>query len=112
MRILPDLLSALLCGFTDAPPAKPIYRMSPQEAGNYIASVHQAQPGLRKRIAAIGRQNIGQPYALNLLGEFVRAARQSAPRHLEASPKPQNPVEELIINLRVYEQKEAAPLQR
>ena len=63
------LLSALLCGFTD-PPAKPIYRMSPQEAGNYIAAMHQAQPDLRKRIAAIGRQNIGQPYALNLLGEF------------------------------------------
>lgn len=71
MRILPLLLlSALLCGFTDLPPAKPIYRMSPQEAGNYIASIHQAQPDLRKRIAAIGRQNIGQPYALNLLGEF------------------------------------------
>ncbi|UUZ57449.1 DUF1460 domain-containing protein [Massilia sp. H-1] len=32
--------------------------------------MYQAQPDLRKRIAAIGRQNIGQPYSLNLLGEF------------------------------------------
>jgi hypothetical protein len=32
--------------------------------------VHEAEPDLRKRIAAIGRKNIGQPYSLNLLGEF------------------------------------------
>jgi hypothetical protein len=49
---------------------KPLYRMSPGEAGRYIAWVHDAQPDLRKRIAAIGRRNIGQPYRLNLLGEF------------------------------------------
>jgi len=49
---------------------KPLYRMSPVEAGRYVAWVHQAEPDLRKRIAAIGRKNIGQPYRLNLLGEF------------------------------------------
>ncbi len=32
--------------------------------------MHTAEPDLRKRIAAIGRKNLGQPYVLNLLGEF------------------------------------------
>jgi hypothetical protein len=49
---------------------KQIYQMSPVEAGRYVAWVRQAEPDLRKRIAAIGRKNIGQPYRLNLLGEF------------------------------------------
>jgi hypothetical protein len=49
---------------------KQIYQMSPAEAGRYVAWVHQAEPDLKKRIAAIGRKNIGQPYTLNLLGEF------------------------------------------
>ncbi|SHH02353.1 N-acetylmuramoyl-L-alanine amidase-like domain-containing protein [Massilia sp. CF038] len=79
MRILPVLaLSALLCGFAN-PASKPIYRMSPPEAGNYIAAMQQAQPDLRKRIAAIGRQNIGQPYALNLLGEFPYELHDALP---------------------------------
>jgi hypothetical protein len=50
--------------------AQPLYRMRPVEAGRYIAWVHEAEPDLRKRIAAIGRKNIGQPYRPNLLGEF------------------------------------------
>jgi hypothetical protein len=50
--------------------AKPLYRMHPVEAGRYIAWMHETEPDLRKRIAAIGRKNIGQPYRLNLLGEF------------------------------------------
>jgi hypothetical protein len=49
---------------------KQLYQMTPGEAGRYIAWVHQAEPDLRKRIAAIGRKNLGQPYLLNLLGEF------------------------------------------
>jgi hypothetical protein len=49
---------------------KQIYQMSPVEAGRYVAWVHAAEPDLRKRIAAIGRKNLGQPYVLNLLGEF------------------------------------------
>jgi len=50
--------------------AKPIHRMTPEEAGRYIAHMHRAEPDLRRRIAAIGRQNIGQPYRLHLLGEY------------------------------------------
>jgi hypothetical protein len=50
--------------------SKQIYQMKPEEAGRYVAWQHQAEPDLRKRIAAIGRKNIGQPYILNLLGEF------------------------------------------
>ncbi|MGJ9420555.1 N-acetylmuramoyl-L-alanine amidase-like domain-containing protein [Massilia sp. CMS3.1] len=49
---------------------KPIYQMTPVEAGRYVAWAHAAEPDLRKRIAAIGRKNLGQPYLLNLLGEF------------------------------------------
>jgi hypothetical protein len=58
---------------------KPLYRMTPGEAGRYIAWVHDAQPDLRKRIAAIGRRNIGQPYRLNLLGEFPYQVHDELP---------------------------------
>ena len=49
---------------------KQIYQMTPAEAGRYVAWVNTAEPDLRHRIAAIGRKNLGQPYLLNLLGEF------------------------------------------
>ncbi len=58
---------------------KQIYQMSPVEAGRYIAHIHQAEPDLRKRIAAIGRQNIGQPYVLNLLGEYPYQLHDTLP---------------------------------
>ena len=48
----------------------PIYQMAPDEASRYIAHMHAAEPDVRKRIVEIGRQNIGQPYMLNLLGEY------------------------------------------
>jgi len=58
---------------------KPIYQMTPFEAGQYITHMQGAEPDLRKRIAAIGRQNIGQPYSLNLLGEFPYELHDSLP---------------------------------
>jgi hypothetical protein len=58
---------------------KQLYQMSPSEAGRYVAWVHQAEPDLRKRIAAIGRKNIGQPYTLNLLGEFPFEVHDNLP---------------------------------
>jgi hypothetical protein len=58
---------------------KQLYQMSPVEAGRYVAWVHQAEPDLRKRIAAIGRKNIGQPYTLNLLGEFPYEVHDNLP---------------------------------
>lgn len=58
---------------------KPLYRMTPFEAGQYITHMQGAQPDLRRRIAAIGRQNIGQPYSLNLLGEFPYEIHDSLP---------------------------------
>jgi hypothetical protein len=61
--------------------AKPLYRMQPVEAGRYIAWVHDSQPDLRKRIAAIARKNIGQPYRLNLLGEFPYQAHDELPMY-------------------------------
>jgi hypothetical protein len=99
MRIACLLLAAALAGCattpSTAPPAvasqpqapvtietilqKQIYQMSPVEAGRYVAWVHQSEPDLRKRIAAIGRKNIGQPYTLNLLGEFPYEVHDNLP---------------------------------
>ncbi len=59
--------------------AQPLYRMTPKEAHVYIASMQTAEPDLRKRIAAIGRKNIGQPYSLNLLGEYPFQLHDSLP---------------------------------
>jgi hypothetical protein len=58
---------------------KQVYQMTPFEAGQYITHMHGAEPTLRKRIAAIGRQHIGQPYSLNLLGEFPFEIHDSLP---------------------------------
>jgi hypothetical protein len=58
---------------------KQIYQMTPVEAGRYVAWVHQSEPDLRKRIAAIARKNIGQPYRLNLLGEFPYEVHDDLP---------------------------------
>ena len=91
------LASAVLTGCATAPATKPIpgapppptplaallqkqvYQMTPFEAGQYIAHMQGAEPDLRKRIAAIGRQNIGQPYSLHLLGEFPYEIHDSLP---------------------------------
>jgi len=46
---------------------------------NTSPGVHAAEPDLRKRIAAIARKNIGQPYRLNLLGEFPYQVHDALP---------------------------------
>jgi len=53
--------------------------MTPVEAGRYIAWEHAAEPDLRRRVAAIARKNIGQPYQLNLLGEFPYQVHDTLP---------------------------------
>lgn len=92
------LASAVLTGCASAPATQPAipgapppptpiasllqkraYQMTPFEAGQYITHMHGAEPDLRKRIAAIGRQHIGQPYSLNLLGEFPYEIHDSLP---------------------------------
>jgi hypothetical protein len=96
MRLACTLLAtAVLAGCATAPATQPvptpgpapletilskqIYQMTPVEAGRYVAWQHQAEPDLRKRIAAIGRKNIGQPYTLNLLGEFPYEVHDDLP---------------------------------
>lgn len=86
MRLAPLLfVFVLLCGCSRAPLAAdallstPIYQMAPQDVNRYLPLMQQAQPELRKRIAAIGRQNIGQPYMLNLLGEYPYQLHDSLP---------------------------------
>jgi hypothetical protein len=61
--------------------SKQVFQMTPIEAGRYIAHMQQSEPDLRKRIAAIGRQNIGQPYILNLLGEFPYQLHDNLPMY-------------------------------
>ncbi len=61
--------------------SKQIFQMTPVEAGRYIAYMQQTEPDLRKRIAAIGRKNIGQPYILNLLGEFPYQLHDNLPMY-------------------------------
>jgi len=79
---MPLLASAMLAAaLTAAAEAKQIYQMTPQEAGTFITEVRQAEPDLRKRIAAIGRRNIGQPYKLNLLGEFPYELHDTLPMY-------------------------------
>jgi hypothetical protein len=89
------LAGAALAGCASAPPKPPaapppeaplaevlqkqIYQMTPREAGRYIAHMHATEPVLRKRIAAIGRKNLGQPYSLHLLGEFPYEVHDELP---------------------------------
>ncbi|QYF93510.1 DUF1460 domain-containing protein [Massilia sp. PAMC28688] len=49
---------------------KPLFEMQPRDVHRYLAHVQANEPDLRQRIVRIGRQNIGQPYVLNLLGEY------------------------------------------
>jgi hypothetical protein len=49
--------------------AKPLYQFSEAEIDVYLNHVRRAEPDLRKRVVAIARKNIGQPYKLYLLGE-------------------------------------------
>lgn len=82
IRIAALALAAMLAGCASVPTApqpKQIYQMSPQEADGYIAQMQQSEPDLRKRIAAIGRRNIGQPYMLNLLGEYPYELHDTLP---------------------------------
>jgi hypothetical protein len=48
----------------------PIYKMSPKDVDLYLGWMQNKQPDLRKRVVALARQNLNQPYDIYLLGEF------------------------------------------
>lgn len=86
MRIATVLLPLLILTGCSADPLpvtelakKPIYEMQPQDVNRYLAHLHMTEPDLRKRIVTIGRQNIGQPYVLNLLGEYPYQLHDTLP---------------------------------
>ena len=84
MRLLSLVLSSALLSSAASAQApahagKQIYQMAPREVHDYLAHMQRTEPDLRKRIAAIGRRNIGQPYLLNLLGEFPYELHDSLP---------------------------------
>ncbi len=49
---------------------KRLFEMKPAEVDRYLAYLQNAEPDLRKRVAALARKNIGQPYKLFAMGEF------------------------------------------
>ncbi len=58
---------------------KPLYEMTPKEVDVYLGYMRDAEPSLRKRVVALARQNLGQPYAIYLLGEFPREVYDADP---------------------------------
>jgi hypothetical protein len=80
-RFLLSVCVALLAGVvavaaTAEPPitqsleSKPLYQFTEAEVGAYIKHLQSTEPSLRKRIVHLARKNIGQPYAIYLLGEM------------------------------------------
>jgi len=55
---------------TAEPKDKPLYEYSEAEVGDYLGELQSAEPDLRRRITALARKNLGQPYDIYLLGEF------------------------------------------
>ncbi|MBU0638876.1 MAG: DUF1460 domain-containing protein [Planctomycetes bacterium] len=49
---------------------RPLYTLTEADVDQYLAPLREVQPELTARVAALGRQNIGQPYDIYLLGEF------------------------------------------
>lgn len=49
---------------------RPLYTFAPRELDIYLRYARRAFPGLRDRLAHLGRKNVGQPYEIYLLGEF------------------------------------------
>ncbi len=48
----------------------PLYTFTEEQLDAYLPTVRQTEPDLSRRVVALGRQNIGQPYEIYLLGEF------------------------------------------
>jgi len=73
--MLAGLVAAQPSATSAAPPSsdpakRPLYTFSEEELGQYLPIARQAEPDLARRVVALGRQNIGQPYDIYLLGEF------------------------------------------
>jgi D-alanyl-D-alanine dipeptidase len=49
---------------------KPLYEFTEAEVGRYLSALREIEPDLTRRIIRLGRQNLGQPYEIYLLGEF------------------------------------------
>ncbi len=50
--------------------AAPLYRFTPKDLDHYLAFLQAREPSLRKRVTALARKALGQPYKIYLLGEF------------------------------------------
>lgn len=60
----------------------PLYKFSEEELDRYLAYAQEEFPDLRERVIHIGRKNLGQPYALHLLGEFPVETYDSQPLYI------------------------------
>jgi hypothetical protein len=50
--------------------AAPLYSFTERDVDAYLKYLHEAEPDPIKRVVSLARKNIGQPYAIYLLGEF------------------------------------------
>ncbi len=55
---------------TDELAARPLYTFGESDLDRYLAVVRESETELTERVIHLGRQNIGQPYEIFLLGEF------------------------------------------
>ncbi|MCB9849479.1 MAG: DUF1460 domain-containing protein [Phycisphaerales bacterium] len=58
---------------------KPLYTFDESDVDRYLRALPAIEPDLHKRIIRLGRQNIGQPYDIYLLGEFPYEAYDPDP---------------------------------
>jgi len=65
-------MAGVLAGCRTAPEGstRPLYTFSETDLDQYLPVVHAREPDLARRVIRLGRQNIGQPYDIYLLGEF------------------------------------------
>ena len=73
--IPPDTNSPVIRQLPAARPLKklqaaPLYSFSERDVDAYLKFLHESEPDPIKRVVHLARKNIGQPYAIYLLGEY------------------------------------------
>ncbi len=59
----------------------PLYQMQARQIDRYLADLYSTENSLIKRIEQVARRNLGQPYKLNLLGEFPYQIHDELPMY-------------------------------
>src|SRR5439155_14560839 len=59
--------------------AAPLYSFSERDVDAYLKFLHESEPDPIQRVVNLARKNIGQPYAIYLLGEFPSSQQDPTP---------------------------------